>query len=74
MKLGATLYVKNSIEAVAFYKEAFGLTLGYHAMNSDGTFWHAELQRDGHDIFSVSEMHNDALVEHLLASSARSIR
>lgn len=30
LKLGATLYVKNSFEAVERYKEAFGLTLGYH--------------------------------------------
>ena len=28
--MGATLYIKNTIEAVAFYTEAFGLTLGYN--------------------------------------------
>ena len=43
MNLGATLYVKNSVEAVDFYSEAFGMTLGYNVKNSDGSFLHAEL-------------------------------
>ena len=29
MNLGATLYIKNTIEAVAFYKEAFGYPEGF---------------------------------------------
>ncbi|HBL84486.1 MAG TPA: hypothetical protein DDZ99_06160 [Clostridiales bacterium] len=35
MRLGATFYVKNSYEAVECYKEAFGLTLGYHLSYDD---------------------------------------
>ena len=45
MDLGATLYVKNSVEAVEFYIEAFRMTLGYNAKNSDSSFLHAELFR-----------------------------
>lgn len=41
MKLGATLYIKNTVEAVEFYKEAFGMTLGYNERFLDGTFMHA---------------------------------
>ncbi len=35
MNLGATLYVRNSVEASEFYMDAFGLKLGYNARNSD---------------------------------------
>jgi uncharacterized glyoxalase superfamily protein PhnB len=35
MRLGATFYVKNSYEAVEFYKKAFGLTLGFHLSYDD---------------------------------------
>ncbi len=28
MTLGATLYIKNTKEAVVFYQKAFGMTLG----------------------------------------------
>lgn len=28
MKLNVTLYIKNTVEAIDFYKEAFGMTLG----------------------------------------------
>lgn len=69
MILGATLYIKNSFEAVAFYSEAFGLTLGYHEYYPDGTFLHAELHRDGHEIFAVSESSNNAFVKTMLALS-----
>lgn len=30
MKLNATLYIKNTVKAIEFYKEAFGMTLGYN--------------------------------------------
>ena len=33
-------YVKGSVEAVEFYKEAFGATLGNNLKGSDGTFIH----------------------------------
>jgi len=35
MKLGATLYVKDSDEAVKLYINAFGLVLGYHLAYDD---------------------------------------
>jgi uncharacterized glyoxalase superfamily protein PhnB len=63
MQLGATLYIKNASEAVEFYSEAFGLTLGYHEFHPDGTYLHAELHRDGHQIFAVSESTNEAFVK-----------
>lgn len=55
MSLGVGLYVKNSPEAVALYKDAFGLELGYHVLNSDGTFFHSELMRDGDEFVAVVE-------------------
>ena len=63
MHLGATLYVHNSVEAVAFYREAFGLELGYHEMYPDGSFLHAELCKDGVEVFAVSESGNVEFAE-----------
>ena len=74
MKLGATLYIKNTVEAVEFYKEAFGLILGYNEKYPDGTFLHAELHRDGHEVFAVSESQNDDFVNVMLASSLKDSR
>ncbi|GIP51123.1 MULTISPECIES: VOC family protein [Paenibacillus] len=74
MKLGATLYIKNTVEAVEFYKEAFGMTLGYNEKFPDGTFMHAELLRDGQQVFAVSESQNDAFVQVMLASSLQESR
>jgi PhnB protein len=74
MKLGATLYIKNTAEAVEFYKEAFGMTLGYNEKFPDGTFMHAALLRDGHEIFAVSESQNDAFVNMMLSSSLNESR
>ncbi len=65
MTLGATLYIKNTNEAVEFYQEAFGLTLGYNEKFKDGTYMHAELQKDGKTIFAISEHNNEALVSDL---------
>lgn len=62
MTLGATLYIKNTNEAVVFYQRAFGMTLGYYEKYPDGTFMHAELQKDGKTIFAVSEHNNEKLV------------
>ena len=67
MGLGATLYIKNTNEAVAFYQEAFGMTLGYSEKFPDGTYLHAELQKDGKTIFAVSEHDNENLVSHMRA-------
>jgi uncharacterized glyoxalase superfamily protein PhnB len=68
MNLGATLYVKNSVEAVEFYMEAFGMTLGYNAKNSDGSFLHAELLKGGESIFAVSENNDEEIVRSMLTS------
>ncbi len=52
---GVGLYVNNSVEAVELYKEAFGVELGYHVLNEDGSFYHSDLSRDGNYFFSVVE-------------------
>ncbi|ADL50819.1 VOC family protein [Clostridium cellulovorans] len=74
MKLGATLYIKNTVEAVEFYKEAFGMTLGYNEKFPDGTFMHAALLKDGHEVFAVSESRNDDFLKVMLASSLKESR
>lgn len=68
MNLGATLYVKNSIEAVEFYIEAFGMTLGYNAKHDDGSFLHAELVKGEQTIFAVSENKDEEIVRSMLAA------
>lgn len=55
MKTGISIYVNGSVEAVELYQNVFGLELGYHVKNPDGTFYHSELCRDGKEIFSVIE-------------------
>jgi PhnB protein len=74
MKLGATLYIKNTMEAAEFYKEAFGLTLGYNEKNQAGNFMHATLLRDGQEIFSISESQNDPLVNIMLTATLEESR
>ena len=74
MKLGATLYIKNTIEAVAFYREAFGMTLGYNEKFPDGNFMHAALLKDGQEAFAVSESRNDTFVDIMLTSSLKESR
>lgn len=67
MKIGTGVYVKNSAEAVELYKEAFGLELGYHVFNEDGSYFHSELNRDGVEMFDVieskDETHADRTVQ-----------
>ena len=55
MTLGASICVKGSVEAAAFYQNAFGLTSAHHGINPDGTYGHVELQRDGKAVFSFAE-------------------
>lgn len=74
MKLGATLYIKNTIEAVAFYTKIFGMTLGYHERFPNGTFMHASLLKDGEEIFAVSESQNEPFVEMMLNASLKEAR
>ena len=68
MDLGATLYVKNSVEALAFYLDAFGMELGYNAKHDDGTFLHAELMKGEKSIFAVSENKDEEIVRAMLAA------
>ena len=68
MDLGATLYIKNSVEALAFYLDAFGMELGYNAKHDDGTFLHAELMKGEKSIFAVSENKDEEIVRAMLAA------
>lgn len=62
--IGVGIYVKNSPQAVALYKSAFGLTLGYHVLNKDGTYFHSELSRNGEPFCSVVESKEDTYTVH----------
>jgi len=53
--IGIGIYVKNSPKAIALYQQAFGLELGYHVLNKDGTYFHSELHRSGEPFCSVVE-------------------
>ncbi|MBQ7888032.1 MAG: VOC family protein [Clostridia bacterium] len=55
VSIGHTIYVKGSVKAVPFYQEVFGLTLGYHVKNADGSFFHSELHSNEHPVLSVVE-------------------
>ena len=66
MDLGVTLYVKNSVEAVSFYKKAFGMSLGYNAKNEGDSYLHAELMKDGKTIFAVSESSDENIARAIL--------
>ena len=66
MILGTTLYVNNSVDAVAFYCDAFNMQIGYNAKNNDGTYLHAEIEKDGHSIFAISESNEKVLQKAML--------
>ena len=55
MKSGIGIYVQNSAAAVELYCAAFGLTLGYHVKNPDGSFYHSELNCGDEEIIDVIE-------------------
>lgn len=55
MEIGHTIYLRQSAEAVDMYCRVFGLTLGYHVKNADGSYFHSELLDDGKPILSVVE-------------------
>jgi len=55
MGIGVGVYVKNSREAAELYMSAFGLILGYHVLNADGSYYHSELMRGDESILSVVE-------------------
>lgn len=67
MEIGIQVYVHNSADAVALYQQAFNAQLGYHVCNDDGSFFHAELEVDGHGFLAVSEA--DAALGRLVLAS-----
>ena len=56
-KIKSHVYVKNSVEAVKQYKEAFNLDEkeGERILDDDGMIWHCVLLRNGEEYISVSE-------------------
>ncbi len=73
MFLGATLYVHNAIEAAQFYCKAFRMTIGYNAQNSDGTYLHAELEKNDQSIFAVSESQDEETRKAMLNAKVSQI-
>ena len=61
--VGIGIYVKDSPGAVALYQAAFGLELGYHVLNKDGTYFHSELLRGGEPFCSVVEAKEDTFAQ-----------
>lgn len=57
--IGVGIYVKDSPGAAALYSAAFGLEMGYHVLNKDGTYFHSELHRNGEPFCSVVEAKED---------------
>lgn len=55
MSIGIGINVKNSREAGELYREAFGLELGYHMLNKDGSYFHSEWMKNGEELLSVVE-------------------
>lgn len=73
MKIGMTLFVKNSLEAVELYQKAFGLTLREYAKFPDGTYMHAPLYRDNQEIFAICEADSGDLVKTIHNAASRNI-
>ncbi len=61
--IGIGIYVKNSPKAIEMYKAAFGLELGYHALNNDGTYYHSELMKNGEGFCCVVEAERDTYTD-----------
>lgn len=61
--VGIGIYVKNSPKAIELYKAAFGLELGYHVLNNDGTYFHSELMKNGEAFCSVVEAKQDTYTD-----------
>lgn len=66
MGLGIGVYVKNSVEAVELYQQVFGLELGYHVKNSDGSFYHSELMKNDEPFISAVEATKEKRGEQLV--------
>lgn len=66
VSIGHTIYIKHSAQAVPFYLEVFGLTLGYHVKNADGSFFHSELYSGDAPVLSVVEAFEDHPVNSIV--------
>ena len=55
MKTGCQIYVKGSVEAVAFYQRAFNWKIGMNFKNPDGTYTHASLMSGRREMLAVAE-------------------
>lgn len=49
-----------------FYCDAFGMAIGYNVKHDNGTYLHAELEKDGKSIFAVSESQDDEIKNAML--------
>ncbi len=79
MKTGIGLYVSNSAEAVPLYCAAFGLELGYHVKNADGSFYHSELCHGGEELFDVietpqKELHDNIVQVNMILDSEDDVK
>lgn len=59
MQAGCQIYVKGSVEAVAFYQRALNLTLGMNFKDDNGTYEHASLMFGESEILAVAEDKSD---------------
>lgn len=64
MRIDSSICVKNSADAIKLYLEAFGLELGYHVQNPDGSFFHSELNKDGVGMLCVVESTYESCADH----------
>ena len=55
MKTGCQIYVKGSVEAVAFYQRAFNWTIGMNFKTPEGTYAHASLMSGRREMLAVAE-------------------
>ena len=59
MQSTCQIYVKGSVEATAFYQQAFNLTFGMTALNEDGTYEHVSLMYGDKEFLAIAEDVND---------------
>ena len=55
LKIGAQVYVKDSIEAVKMYCRAFGAEISFEIKDKNGNYEHCELLINGQFFMCVSE-------------------
>lgn len=55
MGLEIGVYARNSKEAVALYCDVFALEIGYHVLDKEENYFHAELMKDGEPFIAVAQ-------------------